>query len=265
MSTMKKRLDVREAKEHLRKAYQRNPNPSDAQLKGIAENVGRSCIALVERAVTTVQDRFEKERSSSNANTPEPTQRSQVQVSIKHSTSNIATNGFAKQPVRPTPLERDQVRPAPTLKSKQQLAPAKQQALQPTQPRPQSAQSKPTAPQKDSSSVAPSPITPSQTIPSQTTTSQAAPQPKEKDISPAGGYLPYDTKTLNPLRSSLDQTAEAGQNVTDNEQSHSFPNVANMPVAYEGVTKLQHELHCAMALYYQATQGLPMSYPESLR
>ncbi|KAG9103307.1 hypothetical protein FRC06_011443 [Ceratobasidium sp. 370] len=249
LSSIKKRLDVREAKEHLRKAYRRNPNPSDAQLKGIAEDVGRSVSSIVKW--------FERERSSSKTNTPEPTtQRSQAQEFLKRDTSNITTNGLGKRPARPTPPERGQERSTPTLKSKQQPAPDKepapdkqpapdkeptpdkQPAPQPAQPRPQPAQSKPVALQETSSSVASPSATPPQAIPPRTTPQATPPRPQETDV------------------------GSADQPVTENEQSHPFPHAAIIPVAFEGVTKLQHELHCAMALYYQATQGLPMSYPE---
>ncbi|KAG9099903.1 hypothetical protein FS749_000090 [Ceratobasidium sp. UAMH 11750] len=238
MSSSKQRLEVREAKERLRKAYRTNPNPSHAQLKGIAEDVGRS--------VSSVIKWFERERSSSKTNTPEPTtQRSQAQESLKRSAPDITTNRFAKRPARSTSPERNRERPALTLKSKQP-APIKQPATQPVQPQPQATQPKPVAPQEASSSVVPPPTTPPQAIPSQTTISRAAPlEPKEKEAGPA------------------DQGAEADQQVIDNEQSHPFPHAAHLPIAYEGVTKLQHELHCAMFLYYQATQGIPMSYPDS--
>ncbi|KAG8735979.1 hypothetical protein FRC10_009941 [Ceratobasidium sp. 414] len=49
---------------------------------------------------------------------------------------------------------------------------------------------------------------------------------------------------------------------TCNEQSRDvFPYSTNsFPEAFEGVTKLQHELHCAMYIYYQMT--LPKDKPE---
>ncbi|KAG9128108.1 hypothetical protein FRC07_004724 [Ceratobasidium sp. 392] len=222
------RLDVQEAKKRLRKAYIRNPNPSYDQLSRIADDVGRS--------VSSVTKWFEKERDSSKTNTPEPPlQRSHIQGSLKHDIG---------QRTRPALPEPNRKRPIPKV-TFEEPALAKQPVSQPAQPRQQPMQPKLAVPQKALSPPIPPPTASLQAPSLPVTTPQADALEPEKDSR------------------SIAQRAEADQ--PDNGPSHgAFPNATNFPVAFEGINKLQHELHCAMALYYQATQGLPMTFPESL-
>ncbi|KAG8737690.1 hypothetical protein FRC12_017052, partial [Ceratobasidium sp. 428] len=111
------RPDVQEAKKRLRKAYLKNPNPSNTELIAIANEVGRG--------VGSVTRWFENKRSSSNANTPEPPHRKgHAQESSRHN------GGPTKQRVPPEQLETKHKRPSldpkPNLARSQHPAPTQQ-------------------------------------------------------------------------------------------------------------------------------------------
>ncbi|KAF8609379.1 hypothetical protein BDV93DRAFT_602053 [Ceratobasidium sp. AG-I] len=61
--------------------------------------------------------------------------------------------------------------------------------------------------------------------------------------------------------SSIDKSSTINQSISlDEWDQFPFPDADNIPpMAFDGIPQHQHELHCAMALYHLATQGLPMS------
>ncbi|QRV76731.1 homeobox domain protein [Ceratobasidium sp. AG-Ba] len=255
-SNTKRRLDVKDAKRVLRESYLKTPSPSVAQLNRIANEIGRS--------VESVTKWFEKERRSSQNTTPEPTQ--QKDRLEQHSVASIrATNGSgsAKPPSRPSSLlnpKRTVPAPKPSPSAVSEPNSLKgQQATQPAEP----VRGEPEAPPKSSLISAPTQSASSQAAPSQVVMAEAVTpsvaSPKSK------GKAREEIASTDQDIAMNDQNDTVDQPVSEDNEGHSPTlNADSLPIAFEGVTKLQHELHCAMLLYYQATQGLPMTLPDSL-
>ncbi|QRV91562.1 glycoside hydrolase family 3 protein [Ceratobasidium sp. AG-Ba] len=189
---------------------------------------------------------FEKERRSSQNTTPEPTQ--QKDRLEQHSVASIrATNGSgsAKPPNRPS-----------SLLNPKRTVPAQNQPAEPVRGEPE-------APPKSSLISAPTQSASSQAAPSRVVMAEAVTpsvaSPKSK------GKAREEIASTDQEIAMNDQNDTVDQPVSEDNEGHSPTlNADSLPIAFEGVTKLQHELHCAMLLYYQATQGLPMTLPDSL-